>query len=156
MTCTNLCLWLRTVCVQVKDKVPQAKEAEKKITSAPAQAKKADDKVKQAVPQAKEAEKNITSAPAQAKKADDKVKQAVPQAKEAEKNITSAPAQAKKADDKVKQAVPQAKEAEKAITTGQVCICPLCTIRHLQLETTALKPPCNSPLPHGSARCKGW
>ena len=74
--------------LQVKEAVPQAKQAEKKITSAPEAAKTADSKVKEAVPQAKQAEKAITGAPAAAKKADSKVKEAVPQAKEAEKAIT--------------------------------------------------------------------
>ena len=82
--------------------------------------------VKQAIPQAKEAEKKITSAPAQAKKADASVKQAVPQAKEAEKKLTSAPAAAKQADAKVKQAIPQAKEAEKKLTSSGAGVRPFC------------------------------
>ena len=72
--------------------------------------------VKEAVPQAKQAEKAVTSAPSAAKQADSKVKEAVPQAKQAEKAVTSAPEKAKKADSQVKQAVPQAKQLEKAIT----------------------------------------
>ena len=44
----------------MKENVPQAKQAEKAITSAPDKAKKADAQVKQAVPQAKQLEKAVT------------------------------------------------------------------------------------------------